>query len=719
MERAVGGNGSVDVVMADYTLGGTKAEAVIANRFSLPCNYELNLTDSNGNVIETLASGTIDPYTAKVISGTPPVGGTNNRYIQARVWHPSFPGMEAKDSSWAAASIDSDGDGITDKDEKRWGLDPLDPTDALQDNDGDGLTNIDEINVYFTDPLVADTDGDSILDGAEIANNLDPNDASDAGLDPDRDFLTNAEEINTYGSDPFVADPGLAPDTDGDGVNDKLELALGMDPADPKVSSVGSDTPEDQKVMHVLNRLTFGPTNDLVVEIRQKGVSAWIAEQLTPIGLDEVPPDPAQELMDSYYYRGNQADRLAAIRPVHSLKQLQTKMARFWANHFSTALVKTEDEYELFEDDQFFVNAFGNFRALLGISAKSPAMMEYLDLNGSKVGAPNENYAREVMELHTLGVTSTSGLYGPLDIAENARILTGWALGSSSQNSRYGEYTPQGTVVYRSIPDFVFNSGDHDYDPKTFLGESYPAPGETGLDEGERMLTTLATHDSTADFICTKLAQYFVSDTPSPNTVADCAAKFLATSDAPDQMALVLDKLFNSVEFNSSGTYRAKFKDNQEFMFSLARLLGRSAVGNQQPGNPLNDDALGAQIAQTGQGLYAKGEPTGWPEVADHWINANAALNRFREANQMVFDTTRTTNFVDYFTNLNLTTSGEVIGHLFLLMLGGQYDVKDMEMAYWVLHPNHQPFALTDTDAESKLRNLIARIAQLPEYSLH
>jgi len=723
LQKATGAGGSVDAVMVDYTLGGTTAKAVIANRTGLTANYTMNLTDSNGNLVEVLTSGQIFQNTAMMISGAPPFGGTTNRYIQVRVQVPVVPALEAVDVSWAAVSIDSDGDGLTDVQERENGLDPFDPTDALADNDGDGLTNIDEINIYNTQINNPDTDGDSISDGDEVTYGLNPKNANDADLDPDRDFMTNADEINLYGGDPNVADPGLAPDADGDGVNDRLELALGMDPQSGDVSTVGLDTQDDQRVMHVLNRLTFGPTNALVDEVRTKGLDIWIDEQLTPIGA--APPigtpqlDPAQDLLDNYFTSFNAVQRVGAIRPVHSVKQLQIRMARFWSNHFNTAIIKTSTEAELAEDDLFFVEALGNFRTLLGLSAKGEAMMRYLDLNGSTRVEPNENYAREVMELHTLGVTSASGLYGPADIAANARILSGWALKNSGIASRYGVNRGGGVIVYRNLLDFNFNAGNHDDQPKVFMGEAYPQAGETGLDEGERMLTFLATHAVTAENICGKLARHFISDTPAAATLAGCKAAFMAKAGAPDQIAQVLDNLFDSVEFNAPGTFRAKFKDNQEYMISLARLVGRSAVGNAVPGSILNVAVLGERIEATAQGLYSKGEPTGWPEIADEWINANAALSRFREGNTMTFDTNQTMNLVDYFTGLNLTSSGDIMAHLFMLMLGSQYDLKDMEMGYWALHPAHKTFALTDADAESRLRGLVARLAQLPEFSLH
>lgn len=717
MMRAVGANGSVDVEMADYKFGGATASAVITNRFSLVCNYELNLTNTNGQIIQTLASGTIAPGTTMVVTGTPPRGGTENRYIQARIYHPGLPGLTAVDSSWASASLDSDGDGLSDSVELQYGLDPDDPADATQDMDGDGLTNADEIG-YGTDLRLADTDSDGINDGNEVFYGLDPLDAGDAAADPDKDFLTNAEEINQYQTNPYVVDLGVAPDTDGDGLNDRLEVALGLDPASGQSKLSGGDTPEMQKILHVLNRTTFGPTNQLIDEVQQTGLNEWLTGQLTPIGLDNNPTDPAQAMRDANKIAfTDYLEYFGAIRPMHTLKQVQAKIGMFWDNHFNTSIVKTQsNSSELYEEDQFFVNAFGNFRQLLGISAKSNAMLTYLDLKTSKANALNENYAREVMELHTLGVsTPENPTYSQADVVSLAKILTGWSAGGSAI-SRY-TVAYDGVNYYKpGLALFTFNSGNHDTTAnKPFLGTTLS--GVSGQAEGERALDMLANHASTAQYVCTKLARYLVSDTPQTATINGCAGTFAATPGAANQMELVIRNLLDSAEFNDPATYRTKFKDNQEYMFGLARFLNWNAVGVLNGDGSISGDNIGGRITLTGQRQFAKAEPTGWSEDGIDWISADVALDRFREANRMVFDGNRT-RLVQYFSGLGLTSEAGIIGHLMKVMLGGIYEPRHVELAYWALHPNGSAFSITASDAETRLKNLVARMAQLPEYSL-
>lgn len=718
------GSGNVDVEMADYKLGGTTAKAKIANRTSLFVNYEMNVTDSNGVTQQTITSGSIGPGEVVLIEGNPPYGGTANQYIQVRAFNTGLGAMEAVDSSWAPSSIDSDDDGLTDKQEIANGLNPFDPTDADMDFEPDGLTNKDEILIHKTNINNPDTDGDGINDGDEVANGLDPTNAADGSLDPDQDFVSNADEINLYGTDINTYDAGLVPDTDGDGVNDTLETILGMDPNDPVVATVGGNTLTDMQQMHVLNRLTYGATINLANDIATMGVEDWITDQLITLDFTNLTSDPAQVLREDYPTVFNEVERVGAIRPLHSVKHLQTRMAMFWDNHFNTDKNKVNyPESELHEEDLFFVNALGNFRTLLDASAKSDAMMRYLDLRYSKTPTPNENYAREIMELHTLGATTTDGLYTPFDVAELSRILTGWSTSKQGTLSRYRTWrgTTNG-IVQRENFEFVFYSGNHDADAKTFLGVAFPAGGQQ--EEGELALDMLANHPETARFICEKMAKTFVSDTPHQKTISNCKSKFMQHRNAPDQIALALQALIGSDEFKLDATMRAKFKDNQEYMFGLGRLLSVNAIGAAQPGDYLKGDAFGEAIERTGQGLFNRGPPTGYKEDAAQWITTNAVLNRFREGNTMLYSgNTSFFSTVDQLiadlNNAGITTSGEVMATVFKLMLGGEYDLKHMEMAYWVLHPGGEAFDLNETETRTKLMNLIARIAQLPEYNLH
>lgn len=711
------GAGNLDATMLDYKVGGTEAQAIIVNRAFVDAQYSLEVIDFSGNVLEVLNEGVLPQGQLTMVTGTPTLTGALNRYVRIRLYVDGLGGYQSMDTSFALSSLDSDTDGISDWNEKKYGLNPYDPADAVLDNDGDTLTNIDEINVYRTDPNNADTDGDGIPDNLELQYKLNPLNAADANLDPDNDYLTNLLEIVQYQTDPYVANPGLAPDSDKDGLTDQIEIALGMDPNDATSKTVGLDSAKDKQLIHVLNRTTFGPTLELVKDMRQKGIAAWYEEQLAPVTLDDG-LDPAQVIRDTSYITNAQVEKLGAVRPVHSIKQLQARMGLFWDNHFSTSVTESRWDSELHEEDLFFENAFGNFRTLLGLSAKSDAMLRYLNLRNSTAAGPNENYAREVMELHTLGNTVTDGDYTGLDVAALARILTGWYSNQSAGiPSRYSRYTANG-LTSSTLFKFVFLAGRHDTGQKTYLGQVFPAGA--GVDEGERALDMLAVHDTTARHICLKLARHFVSDEPAQTTLAECALTFKAAGSADDQIAQVLRNLFNSVEFNDPATQRNKFKDHQEYIFSLARLLQWNAVGTLPANGQIPNGVIGDIIEAMGQRQFAKPEPTGWPEdVAGGWLTADSALHRFREGNKMSLDTNQT-KLAAYFKAQGITSSGDVMANLFMLMLGGNYDDRHMTMGYWILHPDNSEFDLNTTSlnvADTRIRTLIARIAQLPEFS--
>jgi uncharacterized protein (DUF1800 family) len=329
------------------------------------------------------------------------------------------------------------------------------------------------------------------------------------------------------------------------------------------------------------------------------------------------------------------------------------------------------------------------------------------------------------MELHTLGVTTTDGLYTPADVNELAKILSGWSTSKQGNLSRYRIYagTSNG-IIQRQDYEFVFKSNNHDPNAKIFLDIQFPAG--VGQEEGELALDMLANHSQTAKFICEKMAKTFVSDTPRQKTISNCKSKFLKYRDAPDQIARALDALIGSDEFEDEDNMRAKFKDNQEYMFGLGRLLSVNAIGTTQPGGFLGGTVFGEAIERTGQGLFNKAPPTGYHEDADSWITTNAVLNRFREGNTLLrsgytsyLGAKSTAVLVADLNNAGLTTSGEVLATVFKLMLGGEYDLKHMEMGYWILHPGGEVFDLNELQTRTKLMNLISRIAQLPEYNLH
>ncbi len=345
-----------------------------------------------------------------------------------------------------------------------------------------------------------------------------------------------------------------------------------------------------------------------------------------------------QQGRPSYAFLGELASSRVA-RAVVSERQLQEVMVDFWENHFNVFAGKDRTRYFLPEYDAQTIrpHALGTFRELLGAVAKSPAMLYYLD-NWQSVadsGRPtlraaqrpmnarqaarraaavqqrlaqnpqlqqaaqrrrglNENYARELMELHTLGV---DGGYTQQDVIEVARALTGWTIARGAQGG-----------------GFAFRGEVHDASAKTILGQSFAA--NKGIEEGEAVLDLLASHPSTARFIATKLARRFVSDTPPAALVERAAATFRRTNgDIRD----VVRTIVTSPEFFASASYRAKVKSPFELVASTMRAM------HAPPDATPRTSQL---VSRLGQPIFGHQAPNGYPETGDAWMNTGAILNR-------------------------------------------------------------------------------------------
>ncbi len=322
-------------------------------------------------------------------------------------------------------------------------------------------------------------------------------------------------------------------------------------------------------------------------------------------------------------------------RAIYSERQLQQVMDDFWFNHFNVYARKGEDIWYLtsYERDVIQPHALGKFKDLLTASAKSPAMLFYLDnflsvdphaaqrlaqeramrqqMRFGRFGQPfpprrpqvqqkkrnerglNENYGRELMELQTLGV---DGGYSQKDVTEVARCFTGWTIDRP-----------------RLDPEFKFNERLHDPGAKLVLGKKIHAGG---MKDGEEVLDLLAHSPSTARFISTKLARRFVSDNPPPELVARMAKTF---EESNGDIKAVLHTMIYSPEFWSREAYRAKIKTPFELVVSTARALGTD-VDTPLP--------LVAWVGRIGEPLYQCQPPTGYSDKADAWVNTGALLNR-------------------------------------------------------------------------------------------
>jgi len=304
-----------------------------------------------------------------------------------------------------------------------------------------------------------------------------------------------------------------------------------------------------------------------------------------------------------------QATKLA--RAVVSRRQLQEVMVDFWENHFSVYSGKGPERYLLlpFDRDVIRPHALGHFQNLLAAVARSPAMLYYLD-NWQSAAEPerptlaqrgrgarhgiNENFGRELLELHTLGV---DGGYTQQDVIEVARAFTGWTIDDPERIGR-----------------FVFRPELHDAGPKIVLGDSLPAG--RGVEDGEEVLSLLARHPATARFIATKLVRHFVSDTPPAGLVKRAARTF---RDSSGDIREVLRTIFASREFFSRAAYRAKVKSPFELVASAVRGLGAAADTSPRTAQ---------LVAQLGEPLYGHDAPNGYPETGGAWLGSGAVLGR-------------------------------------------------------------------------------------------
>jgi uncharacterized protein (DUF1800 family) len=436
--------------------------------------------------------------------------------------------------------------------------------------------------------------------------------------------------------------------------------------------------PDDKTIVHVLNRLGYGPAPGDIDRVRALGLSAYIEQQLHPEriadqgmaahldGLSTLTMssrDMAQDIFLPAEMARREAQRTGTpvrppqqpgpmqgerrviaelnqqklLRAAYSEKQLNEVMVDFWFNHFNVFAGKGQTRTYIteYERDVIRPHAFGKFRDLLGAVAESPAMLFYLDNWQSAApadaetmmaergrpgmrGRPglgrrgragmemmpepppqrrrglNENYARELLELHTLGV---DGGYTQKDVQEVARAFTGWTI----QQPRQGGA-------------FRFEPRLHDNGEKVVLGMRI-APGG-GKKDGEQVLDLLATHPSTARFIATKLARRFVADDP-PKALVDRAAQTFRSTGG--DIREVVRTIVTSAEFFASAAQRAKVKTPFEFVASALRATGA---------NTSNALPLINTLREQGMPLYMCQPPTGYADRADAWVNTGALLGR-------------------------------------------------------------------------------------------
>jgi uncharacterized protein (DUF1800 family) len=424
-------------------------------------------------------------------------------------------------------------------------------------------------------------------------------------------------------------------------------------------------SPEEQ-TQHVLNRLAFGASPSDVELVKRVGVREYIVDQLQKkpdaaieeslrafptlqlslaqayeqfppmkermkeAGLEKKGMEPADfraaEKQMRKEFKDEQPRQILVeattakiIRSVASKRQLEEVLVDFWFNHFNVSAEKNQVKWSVtsFERDAIRPFVFGRFEDMLVATTKHPAMLVYLDnvqsvregmmepkANANPRGL-NENYARELMELHTLGVNAG---YSQQDVTAAAKTLTGWSMVGKKDDDEFGE--------------FQFRTRAHDTSQKNIFGLTLDGTG--GITEGEKLLHYLASHQATAKHLSKKLCQRFVSDSPSEKLVQSVAQVYL---DSNGDLTHVYNAIFSSDDFWAAQNVGSKTKTPFEFVVSAIRAVGTLSEVKKPLVNAL---------ASLGNQPYVCNPPTGYSEIALPWINAGALVSRINFGLQMV-----------------------------------------------------------------------------------
>jgi len=357
-------------------------------------------------------------------------------------------------------------------------------------------------------------------------------------------------------------------------------------------------------------RITREPMAALVVDMTAQNKAAGAIAD----------PDQKKAAQDAYQKAMNDLNREAQtrslLRDIYSPAQLREQMTWFWFNHFNVQAAKRDVRAMVgdYEDQAIRPHALGRFRDLLEATLRHPAMLRYLDNDQNAVNHINENYAREIMELHSMGVGSG---YTQKDVQELARILTGVGVDLEPTDSRL---KPQWQPLYLRAGLFEFNPARHDFGDKLFLGHTIKG---RGFAEVEEALDLIARSPATAQHVSGQIAAFFMGDDPPPSLVARMAVAF-AHSDG--DIATVIRAMARSPEFRIS--LGRAFKDPAHYVVSALRLAYDDRV-------ILNADPALGWLNRMGEGLYAHETPDGYPLAAAAWTGPGQMSVRFEIARQV------------------------------------------------------------------------------------
>ena len=387
---------------------------------------------------------------------------------------------------------------------------------------------------------------------------------------------------------------GVSAAVAGCGRSPRLNWLIGR-PTSRSTPGRSSESPLEREAVHLLNRVSYGPRPDEIERVARMGPDAYIEEQLSPASIPDLEAFFLVRRIETVHLSAPDVFDLARrtaltdlrratlLRAIYSERQLLERMVEFWSDHFNIFAGKADCAWLKVVDDREVIrkHALGRFRDLLLASSTSPAMLVYLDGRANVAGVPNENYAREILELHTLGV---DGGYTQRDVMELARALTGWQVRGFFERGRT-----------------VFRAKVHDPFAKEVLGMRLDSGARADL---ERMVDCLSSHPSTASFLAHKLCRRFVADEPPAGLIQSVAS---AITKSHGDIKQVLSVLLRAEELRTASP---KFKRPYAYAVSALRRTGARCDGGR---------GLQQQLEAMGQLPFAWPTPDGYPDTEDHW----------------------------------------------------------------------------------------------------
>jgi uncharacterized protein (DUF1800 family) len=435
---------------------------------------------------------------------------------------------------------------------------------------------------------------------------------------------------------------------------------------------------ENVWVAHLLRRAGFGFNPSELKYYQGRGYERTLSELLKPEKVDNDKLEAALAEQQFDFFRVPDLQRWWIYRMAFTRRPLEEKMTLFWHGHFATSYKKSGDGYSMYmQNTKMRALGLGNFETLLLAMSEDPAMIDWLDNSQNRKGKPNENYAREVMELFTVGI----GNYSEQDVKEGARAFTGWM----------------------SKPDgFFFNIKQHDFGAKTFLGQ-------TGNFNGNDVVDRLAHEPATAKFLAKKLCKFFVSDSPSETIVEDVAVSY---KPGEKNISKMLETIFTHSEFISMEAYHAKIKSPAELVVGTIKSMQITKL----------DGSLPEMMARMGQDLLAPPNVKGW-DGGKAWISTDMMMERFNFAAKMSqekFDLIK-----GYITpsaliaDQGLRSPEATVAYFLNLLVDNDVpeSTRNELIAYFMRDNKGKPMtALDDKWQDAKLRGLVHLIMTVPTY---